>query len=226
MSREAQDYRVTCRYKSRHVRRHSAVTSGSRLALPQSNLDWSTMHKWSNDPRAVHKLVTYSVTMLSGTLGAIPLRVPRDLHVPSSLSTQPLSVPSFVSRSMEMYRAVTYPPLNPSEWAVPPWRTYRTNFAPSPRCSAFPKGDENGIYAHARTYACTHMYICSVSSLFLSLSRCSFLDLFITLHREVLVPFGYSSWTASRILRWTARKRGTVWWRIILMIVLEYPIFV
>lgn len=79
------------------------VTSGSRLALPQSNLDRSTMHKWSNDPRAVHKLVTYSVTMLSGTLGAIPLRVPRAL--PFSHSSHLLYIstssfrPSFVSQN-------------------------------------------------------------------------------------------------------------------------------
>lgn len=118
------------------------VTSGSRLALPQSNLDRSTMHKWSNDPRTVHKLVTYSVTMLSGTLGAIPLRVPRtrararateQAPLPLSPSFLPASSsfhPSFVFAKLEMYPAVTLPPLNPSEWAVPPWRTYRTNFAP------------------------------------------------------------------------------------------------
>jgi len=81
------------------------VTSGSRLALPQSNLDRSTMHKWSNDPRAVHKLVTYSVTMLSGTLGAIPLRAPGTLPFshPLPLSHLRLSMssfrPSFVSQN-------------------------------------------------------------------------------------------------------------------------------
>lgn len=42
----------------------------------------------------------------------------------------PLPRPLFPPRKREMYRAVTFPPLNPSEWAVPPWRTYRTNFAP------------------------------------------------------------------------------------------------
>lgn len=75
------------------------VTSGSRLALPQSNLDRSTMHKWSNDPRAVHKLVTYSVTTLSGTSGAIPLRVSRARARSLSPIFSPSFRPSFVSRS-------------------------------------------------------------------------------------------------------------------------------
>jgi len=110
------------------------VTSGSRLALPQSNLDRSTMHKWSNDPRAVHKLVTYSVTMLSGTLGAISLRALGTLPIFLSVSPSPIHVlfsSLFRLTKWEMYRAVTLSPVNPSEWAVPPpWRTYRTNFAP------------------------------------------------------------------------------------------------
>lgn len=140
MSCEAQGYRVTCRYKSRRVRRHSnfRFQAGAR---PQSNLERSTMHKWSNDPRAVHKLVTYSVTMLPGTLGVIPLRVPPAISLsypssfPSLLPRPPygpvlFSSPLFRLAVREMYRAVTLPPLNPSEWAVPPWRTYRTNFTP------------------------------------------------------------------------------------------------
>jgi len=139
------------------------VTSGFRLALPQSNLDRSTMHKWSNDPRAVHKLVTYSVTMLSGTLGAIPLRVSRSLF-PLSLSLS-LILFSLLFRlaKRKMYRAVTFPPLNPSEWAVPPWRTYRTNFAP--------------VYDTARSLkGMKAVSICAANS------RCSFRDLFIAPH--------------------------------------------
>lgn len=160
------------------------VTSGSRLALPQSNLDRSTMHKWSNDPRAVHKLVTYSVTTLSGTLGAIPLRVvpcmlpfASLLPLPRSLFT-PLSSPK-----REMYRAVTLPPLNPSEWAVPPWRTYRTNFAPVHDTARSLKGMKAvSIYVQSAAD--------SVGAAFeIYLSRCT---------SRTRVLFDYSLWTFSR----------------------------
>lgn len=157
------------------------VSSGSRLALPQSNLDRSTMHKWSNDPRAVHKLVTYSVTTLSGTLGAIPLRVSR-----ARARSLPFTPPRFLSlfsplfrpAKRKMYRAVTFPPLNPSEWAVPPWRTYRTNFAPVHDAARSLKGMKAvSIYR-------------AVGS---QLSLCSFRDLFIALHGggpSSTIPYG------------------------------------
>jgi hypothetical protein len=155
------------------------VTSGSRLALPQSNLDRSTMHKWSNDPRIVHKLVTYSVTMLSGTLGAIPLRVPR-ARARASAPLPPrrpfpsglvLFSPLFRLREV-MYPAVTLPPLNPSEWAVPPWRTYRTNFAPVHDATRSLKGMK-----------AVSIYVQSAGN-----SRCSFRDLFIAPHGEDPCP--------------------------------------
>lgn len=167
------------------------VTSGSRLTLPQSNLDRSTMHKWSNDPRAVHKLVTYSVTMLSGTLGVIPLRIACAL----SLSPFPflflvLFSPLFRLAKRKMYRAVTFPPLNPSKWAVPPWRTYRTNFAPVHDAARSLKGMK-----------AVSIYMQSVAN-----SRCSFRDLFIALHGWIL--FDYSLWTASRASSLTVVGRG------------------
>lgn len=195
------------------------VTSGSRLALPQSNLDRSTMHKWSNDPRAVHKLVTYSVTTLSGTLGAIPLRVaahvsPRPLYLCRVLFSTPLSSPK-----REMYRAVTFPPLNPSEWAVPPWRTYRTNFAPVHDTARSLKGMKAvSIYVQP--------------TLSVQLSRFIYRVARAELVSHSTIPYGPSHELLLVVDsrrrgrgRERSRKYGTLW-RIILMIALEHPIFV
>lgn len=140
------------------------VTSGSRLALPQSNLDRSTMHKWSNDPRAVHKLVTYSVTMLSGTLGAIPLRVSRARSLsPHSLSRSlflPLS-----SRETEDVSCSYIPASKSFRVSGATVKNIQNQLYPRPRCGAFAKGMK-----------AVSIYVQSAAN-----SRCSFRDLFIAL---------------------------------------------
>lgn len=108
------------------------------------------------------------------------------LPLPRPLFT-PLSSPK-----REMYRAVTLPPLNPSEWAVQPWRTYRTNFAPVHDTARSLKGMKAvSIYVQSAAD--------SVGAAFeIYLSRCT---------GRTRVPFDYSLWTVSQApsSRWLSR---------------------
>lgn len=144
------------------------VTSGSRLALPQSNLDRSTMHKWSNDPRAVHKLVTYSVTMLSGTLGAIPLRISRArfslLHFLSLI----LFSPPLSSREAE----------DVSRSYILASKSFRVNGATVKNIQNQLRPPVHNAARSLKGMKAVSIYMQSAAN-----SRCSFRDLFIALHR-------------------------------------------
>jgi len=145
------------------------VTSGSRLALPQSNLDRSTMHKWSNDPRAVHKLVTYSVTMLSGTLGAIPLRVSRERSLSPPILSLSFSFRLPLSSHETEDVSCSYIPASKSfRVSGATVKNIQNQLCPRPRCGAFAKGMK-----------AVSIYVQSAAN-----SRCSFRDLFIALHGE------------------------------------------
>lgn len=112
--------------------------------MPQSQ---SNLDSCISDPTIgeVHKLVTYCVTTprqgsLLRFLCWLPFPRPSFIPVRPITSLPPSLFQVFVVllRSpstlveQDSYRTVTRLPLNPSEWTVPPWRTYRSNFSPSP----------------------------------------------------------------------------------------------
>lgn len=144
--------------------------------MPQSQ---SNLDSCISDPTIgeVHKLVTYCVTTSrQGSLlrflrwppfprpSFIPVRPITSLSFPSL--RRPLASSPSTLVEQDSYRTVTRLPLNPSEWTVPPWRTYRTNFSPSPiRSTCLLKG--GGVKAAS-------IYLHPVPG-----CRCNFRDLFI-----------------------------------------------
>lgn len=120
--------------------------------MPQSQ---SNLDSCISDPTIgeVHKLVTYcATTSRQGSLlrflrwppfprpSFIPVRPITSLSFPSL--GRPLASSPSTLVEQDSYRTVTRLPLNPSEWTVPPWRTYRTNFSPSPiRSTCLLKGE-------------------------------------------------------------------------------------
>lgn len=156
----------------RNLRRksgHVALSSNFRFRWCRSRTPiWTraTVHKWSNDrisTQTCHLLCNY---VLSSSLLRFPLArlitvsctfFLADTPAETSLfSFLPLSMSSYRFAALveeDSYRTVTRLPLNPSEWTVPPWRTYRSNFSPSPvRSTCSLKGGESSIYLPLARY--------------------------------------------------------------------------
>lgn len=167
----------------RNLRRksgHVALSSNFRFRWCRSRTPiWTraTVHKWSNDrisTQTCHLLCNY---VLSSSLLRFPLARLITVSCTFFLADIQTSLFSFLLLSMssyrfaalveeDSYRTVTRLPLNPSEWTVPPWRTYRGNFSPSPvRSTCSLKG---GWKQYLSTSSSVPGCLCSFRDLFIA----------------------------------------------------------